>query len=71
MAGTADTFGSISPMGAADAALTGEAQDLAAELEFLKAAEAYRAAKRSGDAESTRAAEEAWREQVRRELMGM
>jgi hypothetical protein len=71
MAGTADTFGSISPMGAADAALTGEAQDLAAELEFLKAAEAYRAAKRSGDAEATRAAEEAWREQVRRELLGM
>lgn len=45
-------------------------QDLASEFEFLKAAEAYRAAKRSGDAEATRAAEEAWREQVRRELMG-
>ena len=70
MAGTADTFGSLDATGA-DAAKTDDAQDLAAELEFLKAAEAYRAAKRSGDAESTRAAEEAWREQVRRELMGM
>ena len=71
MAGTADTFGSLSPTDAADGTETSDEQDLAREFEFLKAAEAYRAAKRSGDAESTRAAEEAWREQVRRELMGL
>ena len=70
MAGTADTFGSLDSMDA-DAAQMGGGQDLAAELEFLKAAEAYRAAKRSGNAESLQAAEDAWREQVRRELMGM
>ena len=44
--------------------------ELAQEFDFLKAQEAYRRAKRSGDAEAERAAEEAWRQLVRRELQG-
>ena len=43
--------------------------DLESELAFLKAQEAYKAAVRAGDPEKVAAAEDAWREQVRQELM--
>ena len=43
--------------------------ELKSELDFLAAMQAYRNACDSGDAEAIRAAEDAWREQVRSELM--
>lgn len=41
-----------------------------AELGFLAAMHAYRAAKNSGDKEAMQRAEDAWRERVRAELTG-
>ncbi len=46
-----------------------ENRELAGELAFMEAMRAYRAARDSGDAEATAAAEEAWREMVRGELV--
>ena len=43
-------------------------KEMANELEFLKAMNAYRAAKAAGDEQALRSAEDAWREQVRSEL---
>ena len=43
--------------------------ELKSELDFLAAMQAYRNARDSGDAEAIRAAEDAWREQVRREII--
>ena len=46
-----------------------ESKELKSELEFLDAMHAYRRAKESGDPKAIQEAEDAWREQVRREMM--
>ncbi len=43
--------------------------ELAEEAKFLSAMHAFRAARRSGDSDAEREAEQAWREQVRAELI--
>ena len=45
------------------------APDVQNELSFLQAAQTFRAARASGDAEQIKSAEDAWREQVRREII--
>ena len=44
-------------------------EELKSELEFMEAMRAYRRARESGDDEAIREAENAWREQVRKELI--
>ena len=44
-------------------------EELKSELEFMEAMRAYRRARESGDATAMREAEDAWREQVRSELI--
>ena len=45
------------------------APDIQNDLSFLQAAQTFRAARASGDAEQITSAEDAWREQVRREII--
>ncbi|MBR3226399.1 MAG: hypothetical protein IKF78_13850 [Atopobiaceae bacterium] len=44
-------------------------EELRSELEFMEAMRAYRRARESGDAEAIQKAEDAWRQQVRDELI--
>lgn len=49
--------------------MAGQEQDMDAELAFLSAMRAYRQARESGDREAIAAAEQAWREMVRQEML--
>ena len=46
-----------------------DSKELKSELEFLDAMHAYRRARESGDPQAIQEAENAWRDQVRREMM--
>lgn len=46
-----------------------ESRELKSELEFLDAMHAYRRARESGDPQAIKDAEDAWRDQVRREMI--
>lgn len=46
-----------------------EAGELHSELEFMQKMQAYRRARESGDPEAIQRAEDAWREQVRQEMI--
>lgn len=46
-----------------------DSKELESEMQFLDAMRAYRRARESGDPQAIQEAENAWREQVRREMV--